>query len=171
MLSKDSTTYHPSSGPSRESNDCPCPSSVRRSITRCSWRHPSARRLYLLLILPDGSKSLIPADWTDVAPTVQPHGAVTSNQTATLGSWEDLFHIRAIVDALLGHLAHPEGEANFTAKKESVLAAKSESLRPSARGNLHVGNAGARTQGSRDRNPHKANCPRSRRQSHPGGKS
>jgi hypothetical protein len=128
-------------------------------------------RLYLLLILPDGSKSLIPADWTDVAPTVQPHGAVTSNQTATLGSWEDLFHVRAIVDALLGRLAHPEGEANSTAKKESVLAAKSESLRPSARGNLHVGNAGAPTQGSGDRNPHQANCPRSRRQPHPGGKS
>ena len=122
--------------------------------------------------MPDGSKSLIPADWTDITLTVQPHGAVTSNEAATLGSREDLFQARAVVDALLGRLARPESEkANSTATKEGVLAAKSESLRPCAQGNLHLGNLGERTQGSRDRNSRKAHRPRGRRQPRPGGKS
>ena len=129
-------------------------------------------RLHLLLILPDGSKSLIPADWTDITLTVQPHGAVTSNAAATLGSREDLFQARAVVDALLGRLARPESEkANSIATKEGVLAAKSEPLRPCAQGNLHLGNPGERTQGSRDRNSRKAHRPRGRRQPGPGGKS
>jgi len=129
-------------------------------------------RLHLLLILPDGSKSLIPADWTDITLTAQPHGAVTSHLPATLGSREDLFHARAVVDALLGRLARPESEkANSTVTKEGILAAKSDSLRPSAQGNLRLGNPGERTQGSRDRNPRKAHRPRSRRQPRPGGKS
>ena len=88
-------------------------------------------RLLLLLILPDGSKSLIPADWTDLAPTTQPHVVVTSDQTATLGSQESLFHARAVVDALLGRLARLVSErADPTVTKEGVLAAKSETLRP-----------------------------------------
>src|SRR5271165_855703 len=129
-------------------------------------------RLHLLLILPDGSKSLVPADWTDIALTVQPYGAVTSNQAATLGSREDLFHARAVVDALLDRFARPEkGEANPTVTKEGVLAAKSASLRPCAQGNLPLGNPRERTQGSRDRNSRKAHRPRGRRQPHPGGKS
>ena len=70
-------------------------------------------RLHLVLILPDGSKSLIPADWTDIAPTAQPQVSVPSNQTATLGSREDLFHARAVVDALLGRLARPKSEEAY----------------------------------------------------------
>jgi hypothetical protein len=128
--------------------------------------------LLLLLILPDGSKSLIPADWTDLASIAQPHVAVTSNQTATLGSLEDLFHARAVVDALLGRLAQPQSqEADPTVTKEGVLAAKSETLRLSAQGNLRMGNTGKRTQVSRERNPRKAHRPRSRRQPHRGGQS
>ena len=129
-------------------------------------------RLLLLLILPDGSKSLIPGDWTDIASTTQPHVVVTSNQTATLGSQESLFHARAVVDALLGRLARLESEeADPTVTKEGVLAAKSETLRPSTQGNLRMGNPGKRTQVSRDRNPRQAHRPRSRRQPHRGGKS
>jgi len=47
--------------------------------------------LYLLLILPDGSKSLIPADWTDIAPTVQPLGAIAAEQTQRLALWKLCF--------------------------------------------------------------------------------
>jgi hypothetical protein len=113
-------------------------------------------RLYLLLILPDGSKSLIPADWTDFAPTVQPLGAIAAKQTATFGSLEALLHASAVVNALLGRLAQPESEeANSTVNKEGVLATKPESLRPSAQGNLCMGNSGKRTEDSRDRNPRK----------------
>ena len=128
--------------------------------------------MHLVLILPDGTKSFIPADWTDIAFTVQPQDAVTSKQTATLGSREDLFHARAVVDALLGRLARTEsGEANSTVTKEGALAAKSQSLRLSAQGNLRMGNPGERTQGSRDRTTRKAHRSRGRRQPHPGGKS
>jgi len=124
------------------------------AVLRAIHRHG---RLYLLLILPDGSKSLIPADWTDIAPTVQPLGAIAAEQTATFGSLEALLHASSVVDALLGRLAQPESEeANSTVNKEGVLAAKSESLRPSAQGNLCLGNPGKRTEDSRDRNPRKA---------------
>ena len=114
-------------------------------------------RLYLLLILPDGSKSLIPADWTDIAPTVQPLGAIAAEQTATFGSLEALLHASSVVDALLGRLAQPESKEAISTvnKEEGVLATKSESLRPSAQGNLCLGNPGKRTEDSRDRNPRK----------------
>jgi hypothetical protein len=128
-------------------------------------------RLHLLLILPDSSKSLIPADWTDMAPTIQPRGAA-AKQTATLGSLEDLLHARAVVDALLDRLAGPESEeASSTVNEEGALATKSISLRPSAQGNLRLGNPGERTKNSRDRNPRKAHRQRSRRQPQAGGKS
>ena len=106
------------------------------------------RRLHLLLILPDGSKSLIPADWTDLPSLAQPQRALSAHTAATLGSLEDLFHARAVVDALLGRLARRKGGANSPVTKEGILAAKSESLRPSAQGNLRLGNPGERTQGS-----------------------
>src|SRR5437667_10600974 len=47
------------------------------AVLRAIHRHG---RLYLLLILPDGSKSLIPADWTDIAPTVLPLGAIAERR-------------------------------------------------------------------------------------------
>ena len=130
-------------------------------------------RLHLLLILPDGSKSLIPADWTDLSSLAQPQRDLSAHTAATLGFLEDLFHARAVVDALLARLARPESEEanSTTVTKEGILAAKSESLRPSAQGNLRLGNPGERTQGSRDRNPRKAHRPRGRRQPRSGGKS
>jgi hypothetical protein len=113
-------------------------------------------RLHLVLILPDGSKSLIPADWTDLVFIVPPKRAL-STHAATLGSLEDLLHARAIVDALLSRLAVPESEnASSAAKEEGSLATKSESLRPSSQRNLRVGNTGERPQDSRDRNPRAA---------------
>jgi len=105
---------------------------------------PRHGRLQLVLILPDGSKSLIPADWTDL---VSAGRRAVSMQTATLGSLEDLLHARAVVDALLSRLAAPESEnANSAAKKEGSLATKSEPLRPSSQRNLCVGNTGERDQ-------------------------
>ena len=106
-----------------------------------------------------------------MAPTFQPRGA-PAKQTATLGSLEDLLHARAVVDALLDRLARPESEeASSTVNEEGALATKSISLRPSAQGNLRLGNPGERTKNSRDRNPRKAYRQRSRRQPQAGGKS
>ena len=126
-------------------------------------------RLQLVLILPDGSKSLIPADWTDLVSGAR---CAVSMQTATLGSLEDLLQARAVADALLSRLAAPESEnANSAAKKEGSLATKSESLRPASQRNLRVGNTGERRQNSRDRNPRTAHGQRSCGQPRPGEKA
>src|SRR5207249_9972045 len=64
------------------------------SVLRHSHRQG---RLYFVLILPDGSKSLIPAAWTDFDSTARPSG-----DHQLVGSLEDLLHLRSLVDALLG---------------------------------------------------------------------
>jgi len=112
-------------------------------------------RLHLVLILPDGSKSLIPVDWTDLASPAQPQQVRSAQTAATLGSLEDLLHARAVVDALLSRLAALQSEnGNSPAAKESPIARKqSEPLRSSSRRNLPVGNTARRTQASRDRDP------------------
>src|SRR5690349_9052952 len=74
----------------------------------------------LLLVLPDGSKSLIPAEWTDLASTAQP---LATFPKMTLGSLEDLLHARAVIDALLGRLAPATREDDHSpVTKESTLA-------------------------------------------------
>ncbi len=117
-------------------------------------------RLYLILILPDGSKSLIPAGWTDFASVTESREAL-SVRAATLGSVEDLLHARTITDALLNRLAATKSE---TAEKESPLARKpSESLRSASRRKLSVGSSagratasGHRHSGKDDRQRHSA---------------
>ena len=53
-------------------------------------------QLELCLVLPDGSKSLIPAAWTDID-----SGAEPAAGAGTLGSLADLLHARAVVDGLI----------------------------------------------------------------------
>ena len=137
----------------------------RVTVTRV--RHPfegkplavwqSIRRkdqMYLVLILPDGSKSMVPAEWTDFALPTQSER--TSSAAATIGSLEDLLHARAVVDALLSRLAVVANEDTAT---ESPLARKkSEPVRSSPRGNVSLGNSARRTQDRRDRDsgtPHR----------------
>jgi hypothetical protein len=97
-------------------------------------------RLYLILILPDGSKSLIPADWTDFFSVIRPRQDLTVQATATLGCIEDLLHTRAITDALLDRLAAITREA---AEEESHSAGKpKESFRSASRRKQSLGNAG-----------------------------
>ncbi len=47
----------------------------------------------LLLVLPDGSKSLVPAAWTDAKPS----GADGEGVVATLGSLVDLLHVCELI--------------------------------------------------------------------------
>lgn len=105
-------------------------------------------RLLLVLILPDGSKSLIPADWTDLA---SPPPSIGAPAATTLGSLEHLLHARALVDALLGRLAPVTSEDGIsTTTKESASARKkSEPLRSSPRRNLPLGNPPRGTQKTR----------------------
>jgi len=112
-------------------------------------------RLHLVLILPDGSKSLIPVDWTDLPSPAQAQQVHSAQTAATLGSVEDLLHARAVVDALLSRLVALQSEnGNSPATKESRIARKqSEPLRSSSRRNLPVGNTALRTQAAHDRDP------------------
>ncbi|WXK24695.1 hypothetical protein IHE33_15210 (plasmid) [Mycetohabitans endofungorum] len=57
-------------------------------------RQLRAGELHLLLLLPDQSRGLIPANWTDLASTTTPG-------TDALGSLDDLLRARLIIDALL----------------------------------------------------------------------
>jgi hypothetical protein len=51
--------------------------------------------LGLIVVLPDGSRRVIPAEWTDV------HGPRVLPRPGTLGSLEDLLAARRVVDGLL----------------------------------------------------------------------
>lgn len=50
----------------------------------------------LCLVLPDGTKSLLPAAWTDVDARAESAGG-----PETLGSLAELLHARAVVDGLI----------------------------------------------------------------------
>jgi hypothetical protein len=52
--------------------------------------------LQFVLILPDGSKSLVPAEWTNFDTAGQTRAA-----SQLVGSLEDLLRLRSLVDALL----------------------------------------------------------------------
>ena len=57
----------------------------------------------LLVALPDGSRSLIPASWTDWKTTNdQPSPPRPQRREPCLAPLTDLLHLRVIVDALLG---------------------------------------------------------------------
>jgi hypothetical protein len=83
-------------------------------------------------MLPDGIKSMIPAEWTDYASVSRPRQAVSENNHAVLGSIKDLLRARAIMDAPLNRHAAMTSKA---AEEESQRAAKpTESLRSASRG-------------------------------------
>jgi hypothetical protein len=56
--------------------------------------------LHLLLVLPDGSRSLIPASWTDLEMVPDKVPTITG-PLAPIASLSQLLHTRTIVDALL----------------------------------------------------------------------
>jgi hypothetical protein len=74
--------------------------------------------LQFVLILPDGSKSLIPAAWTDFnAPSAPPQGS------QLVVSLDDLLRLRGLVDALLRRSDVP---VTSGAAQESHAATESE---------------------------------------------
>ena len=94
-------------------------------------------RLYLTLILPDQSRSHIPAAWTDLTPT----SAAPAMPSATLGSLDDLLRTRAIVDALKRNLPPPPEPTAELAQESAraAVAAVSELPRPPRTRDLPVG--------------------------------
>ena len=53
-------------------------------------------RLDLILVLPDSSRSLVPASWTDFGP-----GDAAAPSGELLGSLDDLQHLRVVTDGLV----------------------------------------------------------------------
>ena len=73
-------------------------------------RHHS---LELLLVLPDGSRSLIPAAWTDLDPASDEEDAA-----GILASLAELIRARAVVDALLRRQAASDEAGSESAKED-----------------------------------------------------
>jgi hypothetical protein len=88
----------------------------------------------LLVVLPDGSRSLIPAGWTDLA--AMPVAEPAAGRPHSLARLVDFLHARTILDALLSRVASPR--PNPATTEESCRATDSGASR-AARA---AGNAG-----------------------------
>jgi hypothetical protein len=120
--------------------------------------------LFFVLILPDGSKSLIPADWTDYAPA----SPLRVSDNHLIGSLEDLLQLRFLTDALLQRAATSATQSVL--QQESHAATESELHRYPGSGDVLVGSTERRAQADRNRNPRTLNDQRSpKRQSIGGG--
>ena len=69
-----------------------------KSLSVYGWTHRHGR-LELILVLPDGSKALVPANWTDLSPEIARRSEPEAS--GSLASVHQLLHARAVVDALL----------------------------------------------------------------------
>jgi hypothetical protein len=76
-----------------------------RSLAVYGWTHRHGR-LVLILVLPDGSKSLVPAGWTDLAQEITSASEVEAS--GSLASVSQLLRVRAVVDALLARKQESE---------------------------------------------------------------
>jgi len=94
-LSKETTThYHPQDFPERATITRPHHPFQGQSLE--VLRHAQMRGcLQLFLILPDASRSLVPAAWTDFHT-----GSPAPLPSLLVGSPEDLLRLRGVVDAL-----------------------------------------------------------------------
>ncbi len=81
--------------------------------------------MHLLLILPDGTKSLIPAEWTDLNSSSSSTGHCDS---ATLASIDQLLRMRTVVDALLRRRAPSTSEATKPITDEETNRATTTQL-------------------------------------------
>jgi len=110
--------------------------------------------MYLVLVLPDGSKSMIPVEWTDLTIPAQSKAALSAPTTPALGTLDSLLHARAVVDALLSRLAAFNSENKKpTASKESAIGKESDPLRSSPPRNIPLGNTARGTQNGSHQSP------------------
>src|SRR5579863_8123329 len=108
--------------------------------------------LQFVLILPDGSKSLVPAEWTNF------NASASSPPTMELvGSQQHLLSLRCLVDTL--QRRSPEAPITSGAAQESHAATASELHRHPRSGDAPVGAARRRTQTDRHRDSGAASCP------------
>ena len=86
--------------------------------------------LHLTLVLPDGTRSLIPAAWTDLPARIGEGHLSASPRThpTSLGSIRHLLHARRVVDALLGRLDPAEPAGTDTQQQETHHATTTDIL-------------------------------------------
>jgi hypothetical protein len=78
-------------------------------------------------VLPDGSRSYIPASWTDLDPNML---SDFNPQTAIIGTILHLLQARKVVDALLCKLEDSEQQGPTPSKKESKHASTTIPVAP-----------------------------------------
>jgi hypothetical protein len=138
MLPKNTTTHYPSPRLSTSGNNPARAASLRGPRSASAGRHASPRRSIAAGVLPDGSRSLIPAGWTDLAavPVAEPAAATENGRPHSLARLVDFLHARTILDALLSRVPGPR--PNPATTEESCRATDSGASR-AARA---AGNAG-----------------------------
>jgi len=122
-----------------------------------SWSHRQGD-LLLTLVLPDGSRSLIPAAWTDLEMNnfqASPSGDEQS-ASATLGSLFHLLHARKVIDSLLRRLDSSEQAPTIPSKEEKKRATATAPLARNAKaapGTQHLGRPRPRVASNGHRHP------------------
>lgn len=138
---------------------------ISSSVTVLRERHPLEGRsltvlgterrrgiLLVLVILPDGSRSLIPASWTNWESDGGSLGCGLQSRERCLASLADLLHARAVVDSLLSRRAIREPAAH----KESWNAVDPELSRtfPSTKNTRHKDRSGSTRRSNQDTGTH-----------------
>ncbi len=86
-----------------------------QALAVLGWSHRQGQ-LHLLLVLPDGSRSWIPASWTDLKTAGDKAPAASGPQA--LASLSQLLQTRTIVDALLRRRGASDQEASHSGREE-----------------------------------------------------
>jgi len=117
--------------------------------------------LYLTLILPDGSRSFIPATWTnlhEICPQKSPP-LKQKSKTDLIATASSFLHVHKIVDALLGKSLSTKPKLQTVSKEENTNAKTAEPLVhperiiPNSR-NLASPRSAAKKPDSNGSNPH-----------------
>jgi len=119
--------------------------------------------LFFVLILPDGSKSLIPADWTNYAAASPPKAP----DYHLIGSLDDLLQLRFLADALLQRVETSATQS--VSQQESHVATESELHRYPGSGDVSVGRTQQRAKATRYRKPGTPDDQRSSKRQSIGG--
>jgi len=115
-------------------------------------------QLELLLVLPDGSKSLIPSAWTDLE---EPTNEETVHTPATLGSLADLLAVCVSVAELAGRrLEQGQAAGKSPCEEDSRAACPAQFDARSGSGAITDDRRGAAGQRDRDRGRAAGGCDR-----------
>jgi len=120
--------------------------------------------LRFVLILPDGSKSLVPAEWTDFGSN-RPSSASTNDLT---GCFEDLLRLRSLTDALLQRASTPPVMQSAPAQ-ESHVATESGFYRHPRPTGVSMGESQQRTEATHHREVGSTDAQRSHSSKRHGG--